>query len=348
MFTRILIVAALVLSCSLCLAEDFPENTNEITTLTAEQAAKLVAKSRGPNPKPQPNEPIPKRDLLGLLGEYEDTTLSKDVNILWLFGHEDHRGGEHDYIRIKELYVPMLKSIPRVTVDEAFQFPTQEEFAKADLLIQYLHLPNLTDEQFRMYREYVDRGGNVVSIHESCIMRPLDRAEKLAKCIGCSWKGNKSSKWSKFGHEHPLFLNTEHPAFAGLPSTVLLNDESYWDLLTRDEVKVIGAVAAKENSEASFAEVLNRKDVRSHAFWTYHSGKGKVFGTTTGHYTYTFHDPMYRLLLLRGIAWAIGEDPAPFMPLVFHGITSDTGLVGTTEQMMNYKNRKSVELGRTR
>ncbi|GAB5407082.1 MAG: hypothetical protein Aurels2KO_53130 [Aureliella sp.] len=69
---------------------------------------------------------------------------------------------------------------------------------------------------------------------------------------------------------------------------------------------------------------------------------------TPGHYTYTFHDPMYRLLLLRGIAWAIGEDAAPFMPLVFHGITSDAGLVGTTEQMMNYKNRTSVELGRTR
>ncbi len=41
---RFLIAAALVLSCSLCLAEDFPNDTNEIKSLTADQAAELVAK----------------------------------------------------------------------------------------------------------------------------------------------------------------------------------------------------------------------------------------------------------------------------------------------------------------
>ena len=39
---RFLIATALVLSCSLCLAEDFPEDTNEIKSLTAKQAADLV------------------------------------------------------------------------------------------------------------------------------------------------------------------------------------------------------------------------------------------------------------------------------------------------------------------
>ncbi len=43
---RFLIAAALVLSCSLCLAEDLPEDTKEIKSLTAEQAAELVTKSR--------------------------------------------------------------------------------------------------------------------------------------------------------------------------------------------------------------------------------------------------------------------------------------------------------------
>ena len=44
---RFLIAAALVLSCSLCLAEDLPEDTKEIKSLTAEQAAELVAKFDG-------------------------------------------------------------------------------------------------------------------------------------------------------------------------------------------------------------------------------------------------------------------------------------------------------------
>jgi hypothetical protein len=59
--------------------------------------------------------------------------------------------------------------------------------------------------------------------------------------------------------------------------------------------------------------------------------------------TYTFYDPTYRILLMRGIAWTLNEDPAPFMPLVFHGITSEKGLVGTQDKMMNYENRKRPE-----
>ena len=235
----------------------------------------------------------------------------------------------------------MLKSIPRVTVEEAFQFPSQDQFERADLLIQFLHLPNLSDEQFAMYQKFIDSGGRIVSIHESCIMRPIERAEKLASCIGCSWKGNQSSQWSKFTHDTPLFIDTGHPAFQGLPRSVILNDESYWNLLARENVKVIGAVAPKIDGEgAAFKDLLNSEGVRGDAFWTYTSGKGKVFGTTTGHYTYTYYDPLYRLLLLRGIAWALDEDPKPFMPLVFHGITDSNGMVGARDSIVEYQNRK--------
>lgn len=192
-----------------------------------------------------------------------------------------------------------------------------------------------------MYQKFVDDGNGVVSIHESCIMRPVEHAEKWASCIGASWKGNSISRWSKFNHDYPIYLETEHPAFKGLPSSVQLNDESYWNLLKRDQVEVIGAIAPA--GDHKFKDLLKKEDTRSDAFWTYTSGnnkKGRVFGTTTGHFTYTFHDPIYRLLLLRGMAWTINEDPAPFLPLVFKGITSEDDLVGTTDPMMDYQNRK--------
>ena len=289
----------------------------------------------------QPNKPVSKAELLKLTGKFKKASLSKDVRILWLYGPEDHRGGEHDYIRIKELFVPLLKKIPRVSVDEAYQFPSQAQFDKADLLIQYLHQPPITDKQFASYQKFVNDGGRVVSIHESCIIRPIDRAHKLAGCIGCSWKGNKDSRWSKFSRNEPLFLNTKRPVFAGLPKSIRFNDESYWDMIQRDTVEVVGVVGTSANTEAqSFAEVLSAKGTRGQAFWTYTSGKGRVFGTTTGHFTYTYHDPMYRLLLVRGIAWALEEKPGAFMPIVFAGITDDKGMVGTKDTMMNYKNRK--------
>ncbi|MDC0144032.1 ThuA domain-containing protein [Verrucomicrobia bacterium] len=289
----------------------------------------------------QPNKPVSKAELLKLTGNFKKASLSKDVRILWLYGPEDHRGGEHDYIRVKELFVPLLKKIPRVSVAEAYQFPSQAQFDKADLLIQYLHQPPITDKQFASYQKFVNDGGRVVSIHESCIIRPIDRAHKLAGCIGCSWKGNKDSRWSKFSRDEPLFLNTKHPVFAGLPKSIRFNDESYWDMIQRDTVEVVGVVGTSLNTEAqSYAEVLSAKGTRGQAFWTYTSGKGRVFGTTTGHFTYIYHDPMYRLLLVRGIAWALEEKPEAFMPIVFAGITDDKGMVGTKDTMMNYKNRK--------
>ena len=301
----------------------------------------LFAADRGQKTAPRPNKPLSKAEVLKLTGDWNGSKLSRDIRILWLYGPEDHGGGEHDYIRVKELFVPMLKTIPGVTVEEAYLFPSKEQFERADLMIQFLHLPDLTDQQLKNFQSFVNRGGGVVSIHESCIIRPLGRAEKLAKCIGCSWKGNRDSHWGKFSHDHPLFLKTDHPAFKGLPGSVRLNDESYWSLLQREEVEVIGTIApAKGNAGASFKDISGSSAARSEAFWTYRSGKGRVFGTTTGHYTYTYFDPIYRLLLLRGIAWCLEEDPAPFMPLVFHGITSEEGLVGTTDRMMNYRNRR--------
>jgi len=285
-----------------------------------------------------PNTPIPLSEVEKLTGDHRNAKLEKEIDILWLYGPEDHRGGEHDYVRIKELFVPLLKSIPRISVDEAYQFPTQAQFDKADLLIQYLHLPDLTNEQFAMYQSFVDNGGGVVSIHESCIMRPPDRAEKLAACIGASWKGNQTSRWSKFDHAHPIYLNTDHAAFRGLPNSIKLMDESYWNLLKKDKVEVIAAIAPAGTE--NFKAALKHPKVRDDTFWTYKSGKGRVFGTTTGHFTYTYYDPTYRVLLLRGMAWALDIDPAPLMPLATKGITNDEGLVGTTDTMMNYENRK--------
>ena len=141
----------------------------------------------------QPNQPVPKADMLKMTGDFEKASLGRDVRILWLYGPEDHRGGEHDYVRVKELFVPLLQKIPRVSVDEAYQFPSQDQFDKADLLIQFLHQSSITDEQFASYQKFVDDGGGVVSIHESCILRPIDRARKLAGCIGCSWEGARAS-----------------------------------------------------------------------------------------------------------------------------------------------------------
>ncbi|PYK65625.1 MAG: ThuA domain-containing protein, partial [Verrucomicrobia bacterium] len=38
--------------------------------------------------------------------------------------------------------------------------------------------------------------------------------------------------------------------------------------------------------------------------WIREQAKGRVFVCIPGHFTWTFDDPFYRLLVLRGICWA--------------------------------------------
>src|SRR5262249_40862371 len=41
--------------------------------------------------------------------------------------------------------------------------------------------------------------------------------------------------------------------------------------------------------------------------WTRAQGKGRVFVSILGHYNWTFDDPLFRLLVLRGLCWSAGE-----------------------------------------
>ena len=74
-------------------------------------------------------------------------------------------------------------------------------------------------------------------------------------------------------------------------------------------------------------------------FWPLEIGKGRVFGTTTGHNTFTYYDPEFRIVLFRAMAWVLRETPDPFLPLVFEGITDEKGMVGTSDDMRAWKGK---------
>jgi type 1 glutamine amidotransferase len=54
-------------------------------------------------------------------------------------------------------------------------------------------------------------------------------------------------------------------------------------------------------------------------FWTREHDQGRIFVTLFGHYAWTFDDPLFRVLLLRGIAWAAHEPVDRFNDLVWPG-----------------------------
>ena len=54
-------------------------------------------------------------------------------------------------------------------------------------------------------------------------------------------------------------------------------------------------------------------------FWTTEPGKGRVFVSIPGHYAWTFDDPLFRVVLLRAIAWTAREPVDRFNELVWPG-----------------------------
>ena len=51
-------------------------------------------------------------------------------------------------------------------------------------------------------------------------------------------------------------------------------------------------------------------------FWTVQQGRGRVFVSIPGHYMWTFDDPMFRTVVLRGIAWVGHRNVDRFNSLV--------------------------------
>ena len=61
------------------------------------------------------------------------------------------------------------------------------------------------------------------------------------------------------------------------------------------------------------------KASRSRCSGRWSTGKGRVFVSIPGHYSWTFDDPLFRVLLLRGIAWTAKEPVDRFNDLVWPG-----------------------------
>ena len=61
--------------------------------------------------------------------------------------------------------------------------------------------------------------------------------------------------------------------------------------------------------------------VRIPLIWNKQSGKGRVHVNILGHYNWTFNDPLFRLLVLRGIAWSAGQPVDRFSDLAATDVT---------------------------
>ncbi len=286
----------------------------------------------------QPKPLMKKSELAEIIGPLKENSFTKKLNILWVYGYDEHHiAGAHDYVKIKDLMTGLLSNLDNVSVAEAFLFPSDEQFEKADLVVMYLHLPQLKNSQFASLKNFLKKGGGVVSLHETAIMRPASDGKKLSECLGSAWNEG-TSKWGAIFDK--ININNNHSIFKGFPKKLTISDEFYWDLYLEEGVEILGSVRTgpDEDSDGPVDESQLSKE-ESPMFWTYELGQGRVFGTTTAHHTFTYYDPEFRIILFRAMAWVVDEKADPFMPLVFEGITNEKELVGITEDLRYWKGK---------
>ena len=255
-----------------------------------------------PTTAPAPRD---KADVEAVLAKApKPTSPPKPIHVILIAGPKDHGPGEHDYPLWQKEWAPLLAKSPSVTVSTAFGVPKADQWEAADLAVFYCWGPQFWSDKTDAYAQldqFLARGGGVVLLHSATIAEtdPKAMAQHLGLCY---------APMIKFRHG-PLDLNipkgiADHPVMRGF-GTIHHVDESYWPHAEAGKVTVL-ATTPEEGSERPMV-------------WSAEKGKGRVFGTLLGHYTWTFDDPMARLLILRGMAWAAGEPTGRFDALATDG-----------------------------
>jgi type 1 glutamine amidotransferase len=269
------------------------------------------AVSQQPEARPAAPPPRKRSDVEAVLAASPKTKNAQlpTVNIVLLASKKDHGPGEHDYPAWQKAWEPLLRKLPNAKIDTAYGWPSEAQWKDADLVVCYYWNHEWSPAQYRDLDAYLDRGGGIVLIHAATI---ADRAaEHLAERMGLAYEPAKI----KFRHG-PLELKIEagenEPITRGLPRTMHFHDESYW--LATGDLKQVRVLATTIEEDAARPML-----------WTYEVGKnqnrrGRVFGSIMGHYMWTFDDPFFRILILRGMAWAARQPEDRFISAATDGI----------------------------
>jgi len=227
-------------------------------------------------------------------------TSPKPLRVVLIDGEKDHGPGEHDYPAWKERWLQLLAAAENVSVTAVREFPSDDDLASADLLV-FFQRGSFADRRPAAMDAFLKRGGGAVYIHWAVDGR--DRAVEFSRRIGLAALGGS------IGFRHgPLDLtmhHRDHPILRNFDK-LSLHDESYWKL-------------SGNPADVTVLATSDEEGMATPQLWVKEQEKGRVFVSIPGHYSWTFDDPLFRILLLRGIAWAAREPVDRFDDLVTPG-----------------------------
>lgn len=225
----------------------------------------------------------------------------KTLRILWVSGVKDHGVDEHDYPVQQQRWAQLLSMAENVKITKATQWPTPAQFTNADVIVFYWNYQAFTEANGKQLDAFLQRGGGLVYLHYAvdATANPL----ALANRIGLAWKGGAAK--FRHGRVELHFPSNSNPITKGFGTTTF-EDESYWQLTPGNKTINVLATGTEDGKEQPL-------------IWSTTQGKGRVFVSILGHYNWTFDDPFFRILLLRGIAWTGHQPTDRFNDLVTIG-----------------------------
>lgn len=205
-----------------------------------------------------------------------------------------------------------------VRVTTAWKWPSPEQFQTADVIAVFCYRSGgkprcWSDDQIGTLQGYLSRGGGFVAIHPATYtLRDLSTApgRRVAALTGLAFDRTIRVRHGRIALK---IVAREHPICRGLPETINLFDEPYWPPL--GDRRGVTVLATSDEQVGGGAP----RRAPQPLFWASHRGKGRIFACVLGHFNWTFDDPYFRILVLRGMAWAAGESPYRFDPLVLRG-----------------------------
>lgn len=227
---------------------------------------------------------------------------AKPLRILLVAGKKDHGPGEHDYPAWLTMWSSLMSAANSVTIETAMEWPSPEQLSAADSIV-FFQKGVWTTERAAAIDQHLKKGGGLVYIHWA--IEGGKNAPEFAQRIGLASDSSKTEY--RHGELELVFdPKTDHPITRGFNRLAIL-DESYWNL-QGDTQRITTLGTAFESGKIH------------PQFWTVEPHAGRVFISIPGHYSTSFDDPLFRLLLLRGIAWTVKEPEHRFEELALIGV----------------------------
>ncbi|MBX9628397.1 MAG: ThuA domain-containing protein [Gemmataceae bacterium] len=274
-----------------------PERTRDLLTFLLTPPPSMPRDTPGTRPKPRTVAEV-NAVLAGAPNPPEKT---RPVRVVLVAGPKDHGPGEHDYPAWQAAWKELLAAADSTEVAAVWEWPAKDEWAKADVMV-FFQRGDWDARRAADVDAFLERGGGLVYVHWA--VEAGKEAPGFGKRIGLA----SNSGTTKYRHgpvELAFDKGPAHPVARNLDKLSLV-DETYWDL--------VGDLPAGRVIASGVEEGKPRPQ-----FWSLESGKGRVFVSIPGHYSWTFDDPVFRAVLLRGVAWSAREPVDRFNDLVWPG-----------------------------